>query len=286
MTIIPHPTPTWVGSGLKLRPIDADRLDVAHLPALVLQHIAHLLQLLSYPPGQRRIAVEVDGVLGQQLMVHALRRHRLVQRHAVVVQVVHHLEDRGEDPRATRGTDNQLDLAIAGHQAGAHRRQHALARFDRVGITADHAKGVRRPRLGAEVIHLVVEQETGTLHHDATAVVEVEGVGIADRVALLVDDREMRGLVRFKARLDFVGCGNGLRVDLGCAVGQVILGHQLVHRHLGEGRVAQVVGAVGEHPLLDLGQQVDVLRRVMRHPFEVGRAVFLDAQQLGQCHTA
>ena len=96
----------------------------------------------------------------------------------------------------------------------------------------------------------------------------------------------MRGLVRFEARLDLVGLGDGLRVDLGCALGQVILGHQLVHRHLGEGRVAQVVGAVGEHPLLDLGQQVDVLRRVMRHPFEVGRAVFLDAQQLGQRHTA
>ncbi|MOA59495.1 hypothetical protein D3C78_1841270 [compost metagenome] len=73
---------------------------------------------------------------------------------------------------------------------------------------------------------------------------------------------------------------------MGCALGQVILGHQLVHRNLGEGRVAQVIGAVGEHPLLDLGQQVDVLRRVMRHPFKVGRAVFLDAQQLGKRHTA
>ena len=214
--------------------------------------------------------------------MHTLRRHRLLQRQVVVVQVVEHLEDRGEDPRATRRTQHQRDLAIAGHQARGHRRQHALARLDGIGIATDHTEGVRHTRLGTEVVHLVIEQEARALHHHAAAVVPVQGVGVADRVALLVDDGEVRGLVRLQPRAHLGGVGDGGRVDLLRALGQVVLGDQLRHRHLGKRRVAQVVGTVGEHTLLDFRKQVDVACRVQLDTLEVGCAVFLDAQQLRQ----
>ena len=57
---------------MQAAPVDADGLDVAHVPALVFEHVAHGLQLVGDLAGERRVGVVIDGVLGQQLMVHAL----------------------------------------------------------------------------------------------------------------------------------------------------------------------------------------------------------------------
>src|SRR3546814_12572476 len=55
-------------------------------------------------------------------------------------------------------------------------------------LATDHTESIGHARLGAEVVHLVVEQEAGALDHYATAVIQVEGVGVADRVAIGVDE--------------------------------------------------------------------------------------------------
>ena len=63
---------------------------------------------------------------------------------------------------------------------------------------------VRFARLLVEVAHLVVENEPGAAHDDVRAEASLERVGVGDGVAVLVDDREMRGLFVFVRRSDCV----------------------------------------------------------------------------------
>ena len=64
-----------------------------------------------------------------------------------------------------------------------------------------HAVVVRYAVLDAEVVHLVVEQKPGALDDDAVAVPAVQRVGVGDRVAVAVDDREMRRARALAARV-------------------------------------------------------------------------------------
>lgn len=68
-------------------------LDVTRQPALILQCVVHGFKLVGDLAGQGCIGVVVDGVLRQQLMVHALHGHGFFQRHIEAVDVVQRLED-------------------------------------------------------------------------------------------------------------------------------------------------------------------------------------------------
>ncbi len=61
--------------------------------------------------------------------------------------------------------------------------------------------------LGGEIVEFVVEQHAGAVGDQAEAVGKIQRVGVGDRVAVAVDDREMRGVVAFDAaRIAGVGC--------------------------------------------------------------------------------
>ena len=85
---------------------------------------------------------------------------------------------------------------------------------------------------------------------------------------------EVGGLVGFQPRPHLFGRRDRRRVDFCGAFLQVVGGDQLRFRHLSEIRVAEVVGAIGEHALFDFRQQVNIARRVQRHALEVGGAIF------------
>ena len=48
----------------------------------------------------------------------------------------------------------------------------------RVGVEADQPVGVRRARLGGEIVELVVEQHAGAVGDQADAIAEIERVGV------------------------------------------------------------------------------------------------------------
>ena len=102
-----------------------------------------------------------------QLVVETGRVHSRLQGHAVQVEIENHLVDGSENRAAAGGADHQLGPAIAQQQGGRHGRQHALAGFDGVPVVAYHPELVGYPGFGAEVIHLVVQQEAGAGYHHA-----------------------------------------------------------------------------------------------------------------------
>ena len=101
------------------------------------------------------------------------------------------------DPPGEPATSSTRAVAVE-HDRRRHRGQHALAGFDRIRIGADDAVEIGRARLGAEVVHLVVEQEPRARDDDAAAEIGVERVGVGDGVAPAIDDREMRRVARLR----------------------------------------------------------------------------------------
>ncbi|ABA53282.1 hypothetical protein BURPS1710b_A0298 [Burkholderia pseudomallei 1710b] len=221
----------------------------------------------------------------------AHRADRVLQRHLEVVQVRDHLEDRREDPRAARRADHERDLAVLREDRRRHRRQRPLLRLDRVRVAADDAEHVGDARLRGEIVHLVVEHDARAFGDDARAEVAVDRVRVRHRVAPLVDDGEMRrlGLLRHRraeARQHALRVGRLLGIHLGRALGDVRGVGQLRDGHLVEIRIAEVLRAIGEHALLDLGDQMHVLRRIERDAVEIGLAVRLHRQQLHEADAA
>ena len=72
-------------------------LDVAHAPALVFDFVAHGRELGGHVTLNRREIIVVNHVFWQQLVVKTLCVYRLLQGQVVIVQIVDHLEDGGED---------------------------------------------------------------------------------------------------------------------------------------------------------------------------------------------
>ena len=72
-------------------------LDVTHAPALVFDFVAHGGELGGHFACNRREIIVVNHVFWQQLVVKTLCVYRLLQGQVVIVQIVDHLEDGGED---------------------------------------------------------------------------------------------------------------------------------------------------------------------------------------------
>ena len=219
-------------------------------------------------------------------MVHARRGHRRLRVHAEVRHVEQRLEHAGEDGRATRRAERGDHASVAQQQRRRHRRQHAFAGRDLVGAPADHPVEVRLPRTGAEVVHLVVEQEAGARHHHAVAEAAVERVGERDRAACAVDDREVRGLRAVLEAGPHRRQRRGQDAHLRRPSRDVggIDERRRGHRH--EVRVAEVLGAVGEHALHHLGEQVQISRGVVPESGERRRQRLAHAEQLRECDAA
>ncbi len=97
-------------------------------------------------------------------------------------------------------------MFVFGDDGGGHGGERALAGGDGVGGALHEAEDVGHADLGGEVVHLVVHQEAEAIDGDAVAVAAVEGIGVGDGVAVLIDDGEVGGVVGL-----LVGDGGGRR---------------------------------------------------------------------------
>ena len=91
-------------------------------------------------------------------------------------------------------------LAVARDDRRRHRTEHPLARRDEVGVRADVAGRVGQAGLLVEVAHLVVQQDAGPGDDDVRSVAALERVGVRDGHPVLVDHREVRGLIALRSR--------------------------------------------------------------------------------------
>jgi hypothetical protein len=147
-----------------------------------------------------------------------------------------------------------------------------LPGLDGVRLALHQPELVRHPRLGGEVVHLVVEQEPGAGHGDQVAVERVDGGGHGHRVAAAVDDRVVGGVLRLGPRADLArhrseaglhaveGVARSMRI-VGAALGGVLVRGHARERLRHEVRVGQVGVAVHVGAARRLGEEVDVLAR-------------------------
>ena len=128
-------------------------------------------------------------------------------------------------------------------------------------------EGVRCVGLGGEIVELVVEQHPGSRRHQADAIGKIQRIGIRHRIAVGIDDGEMRGLValprRGIARADLGRRTRARRRDRRAQRVGISLRGQPRDRNLVEIRIAEVFGAVGIGELHRLGHDMDFLGRVL-----------------------
>ena len=178
--------------------------------------------------GQRvlgKAALDPD-LVRQPLMVQPRRGDRGGDIHVVVEHIDDHLQHRGDDAAAARRSRHQHRLAVLQHDGRRHRRQRPLAGPGQIGLEADQAEGVGGAGRRGEIVELVVEQHAGAFGDQADAVGKIQRIGVADRVALAVDHREMRGVAAFARRQRRQRIGPRRRVveiDAGALFGRVIL---------------------------------------------------------------
>ena len=174
------------------------------------------------------------------------------------------LQHRGDDAAAAGRAGDQERLAVLEHDRRRHRRQRPLARAGRVGVAADQPIGVRRVRLGGEIVELVVEQDAGAVGDEAEPVAEVERVGVRDRVAETVHHGEMRRVAALRRP-----AARGRISPAGVArAGSIVARHsaawlfdgQARERHLDDVGVAEEPGAVRVSALHRFGHQEQRLR--------------------------
>ena len=92
----------------------------------------------------------------------------LGQGHAGVQFEVDHVNNcqrhLADDRRPTGRADREYGLAVLHYDRGAHAGERAFAGRNRVRLRAHQTKVVRRPRLCGEVVHLVVQNDSGARH--------------------------------------------------------------------------------------------------------------------------
>ena len=130
----------------------------------------------------------------------------------------------------------------------------------RIGVAAQEPVGIGGAGLGGEVVELVVEQHPGPLRNQAGPIGKIERIGIGDRVAGVIDDREMRRLIALIA-LGLAGANVGGGAG---AVGRderaqmlgVGLGDEAGERDFDEIGIAEISRAVGVGELFRFRQLV------------------------------
>ena len=122
-------------------------------------------------------------------------------------------------------------------------------------------KALGTPGLAAKSSSSSLSRTTGAVGDEADAEGEIQRIGVGDRVAVGIDDREVRGLVALVGRgIDGGDLGRGLgavRFDEAAQLGGIGLRDQPLHRHVDDGGVAEIFGAVGIGEFFRLGHVVD-----------------------------
>ena len=106
--------------------------------------------------------------------------------------------------------------------------------------------------LGIKVVHLVVEHDTGSGHHDPAAEIQIHRLGGGHGVAVCVNDGQMGRTGRFNFSRwrrwnTLAGCGFGdiyLRPHVFCVCGR----DEALHRNGHKVRITQVTGSIAKGP--------------------------------------
>ncbi len=212
--------------------------------------------------GSESVGLGLEPV-GEPLVMEPRPVEGGLQRIVVHQQVQQHLDGVAGDAGAAPAAQGVGLLALPGDHR-AHRGEHSLAGTDGIGLALDQAEEVGPARSGGKIVHLVVEEEAGAGHPEATAIETVQGSGERHEVAVPVHDGEMGGFAAGRQGCRGGGAGPGLHlrrcggvagIDLRRPVGDPCRIEQLGGGGFAGRRVAQQK-AIGEGATEGFGQQM------------------------------
>src|SRR5713101_8413009 len=123
---------------------------------------------------------------------------RLPDVHAEHEYVQDGLKYRIGDPSSTARAQDKARLSVPHDNRRGHRGKWTFARRDGVGFALDETEHIRLAGLRGEIVHLVVQEEAGSLDGHTVSVTTIQGVSVGYSVAFAVHDREMRSLGGFE----------------------------------------------------------------------------------------
>ena len=165
------------------------------------------------------------------------------------------------NPAAAGGSEQSQRVGVV-YGSRRHRRQHAFSGRDSVGLAADQAVQVRVAGLGGEIVHLVVQQDSGAGRSEPGAKQAVDGQGGANPVAVPIQDAEVRGVPGFRfGRVEALRRSGTLGIEIRHQFPGVLRAGQLLDRNVYVVGVAQVFGAlqVGPAQSFDQAMNADVV---------------------------
>jgi len=94
-------------------------------------------------------------------MMDARRIDRLLQRHAVIDDIDDDLEHCRDDSGSARRAHDENRLAVFEHECWRHGTQGTFPGGNCVGFALHQAKNIGHAGLGGEVVHLIIQEESG-----------------------------------------------------------------------------------------------------------------------------
>ena len=129
-------------------------------------------------------------LVGPELAVESGTADRCGQVEAVHNAVQQHLQHGGDDATAAGTARGQPGGLVASeNQRGAHGAERSASRRDAISRPLHQPKGIGLARGGAEIIHLVVQQEAAARHEYPIAVGKIEGGGQGHQASLAIRHR-------------------------------------------------------------------------------------------------
>lgn len=88
-------------------------------------------------------------------------------------------------------------FSCTGNYGGSHTAEWSFIRSHGVGFSANGAIHIGYPRFGAEIIHFIVQNETGTTNNRFASVAVVQGCSDGNSIAFRINYAKMSSLFAF-----------------------------------------------------------------------------------------
>src|SRR5688572_20189975 len=134
-------------------------------------------------------------------MMYARGLHRLLHWHAIVQYVENSLKRGADNPGTSRSADHELRPFALQNDGRRHAAQRPLSRLQGVSLIADQTVNIAA-RMDREIVHLIVENNTGGRHQQFGTKPRVDRNGASHSVAETIDHAEMRGSAQFRLEID------------------------------------------------------------------------------------
>src|SRR5688572_428816 len=142
----------------------------------------------------------------------------LLYVHAVVDYVCNNTQHRIDDGWTTRTANGEPETPILTQDdRWGHRRKWSLSWRHCIPLPLNQTIQVWRARLCGEIIHFVIQEESGSPCHRRRAIRVIQRVGVCHRITVCIDDSEMRRVVRLITRWtsspDLRACRSTIRIN-------------------------------------------------------------------------